>query len=205
MPANHYELANGERVVTRATLARGETAVLTNRRLLVSGASFENAFALPHIALVRVSFRRSFRGIAIGVALLVAAGLLAALHGPARTLVVGQLAAVESTQRAERLDPETGSATPQLAASLLRSAKALISLLPLAALALGVVGLARVGFGALGQTVVQIHAGGAELAFAKRGRDPALEQFAQQVGRSLSGSLAEAGRSPPPPPAPPMA
>jgi hypothetical protein len=170
------QLAPGEKVVAEAPLG-ADLALLTDRRLVVSGRDFENSFALAQIGLVRSTFRRSAREIAIGAALLLAGLALLAIAGPANAAITAQIASFD----AGAADSAGGS----LAASILRGARNVVRGLPLAGFALGALGLVRGALGALGQTSVSVHAGGGELVYSRRGRDGALDAFAREVARAL--------------------
>ena len=185
-PADYPQLDTGEKVLAEAPLGR-DLAVLTNRRLVVSGRDLEQSLALGAIGLVRVSFARSVRGIVVGAVLLAAAILLASLAGPVRGAIHNQIASLETAPRTEQAQAEPGAPPPaiQVVTVLLRGVGAVASLMSPAALLLGLLGIARLALGVLGETKVNVSAGGAELVYSKWGRDAALRDFVAEVARNL--------------------
>lgn len=184
-PADYPQLDTGEKIIAEAPLGR-DLAVLTNRRLVVSGRNLEQSLALGTIGLVRVKFERSVRAIVVGTALLLAAIVLASLAGPVRGAINNQIASLETAPRAEQGQAEPGGPpATQVIAAMLRGLAAVASLMLPAAFVLGVLGLARLALGVLGETKVNVSAGGAELVYSKWGRDAALRDFISEVGRNL--------------------
>ncbi|MCU0803870.1 MAG: PH domain-containing protein [Burkholderiales bacterium] len=185
-PADYPQLDTGEKIVAEAALGR-DLAVLTNRRLVVSGRNVEQSLPLANIGLVRVRFERSVRAIVIGAVLLLAAVVLASLVGPVRGAINGQIVSLESAPRAEQSQAEPGALPPatQVIGTLLRALLAAANLMSPIALLLGGLGFVRLALGALGETIVSVSAGGAELVYSKWGRDAALRDFVAEVGRSL--------------------
>ena len=185
-PAEYPQLDTGEKVIAETPIGR-DLAVLTNRRLVVSGRDLEQSLSLANIGLVRVRFERSVRAIVAGALLLLAAIVLASLAGPVRGAINGQLASMEAAPRAEQSQADPGGLPPatQVIGTLLRGLLAIARLMSPAALILGLLGLARLALGLLGETKVNVSAGGAELVYSKWGRDPALRDFVAQVGRNL--------------------
>jgi hypothetical protein len=173
---DHPPLGPGEKVVAEALLG-ADLALLTDRRLIVAGRSFENSFALAQIGLVRSAFRRSSREIAVGAGLLLAGLLLLSIAGPLKSALAAQIASLETSG--------ADSAAATLTASLLRGGRNVVRYLPLAGYLLGALGLVRAAIGALGQTTVSVHAGGGELQYTRRGRDRALEAFVREVAQTL--------------------
>jgi hypothetical protein len=185
-PEDYPQLDTGEKIVAEAALGR-DLAVLTNRRLVVSGRNVEQSLPLANIGLVRVRFERSLRAIVVGAAFLLAAIVLAALVGPVRGAINGQIASMEAAPRAEQSQAEPGALPPatQVIGTLLRGLLAIAGLMSPAALVLGLLGLARLALGVLGETTVSVSAGGAELVYSKWGRDTALRDFVAELGRHL--------------------
>jgi hypothetical protein len=185
-PAHYPQLDPGERIVAEAPLGR-DLAVLTNRRLVVSGRNLEQSLALGNIGLVRVRFERSVRAIVVGAALMLAAIVLASLVGPVRGAINSQIASLQAAPRVEQAQAEPGAPPPatQIITTLLRAALTVASLMSPVALILGMLGLLRLALGLFGETKVNVSAGGAELVFSKWGRDPALSDFVAEVGRNL--------------------
>lgn len=188
-PAAYPQLDTGERVIAETPLGR-DLAVLTDRRLVVSGPNLEQSLALGNIGLVRVRFERSVRAIVVGAALLLAAIVLASLVGPVRGAIQGQIVALEAAPRTGEAQAEPGALPPatQVIGTLLRGLLAFVGLISPAALILGILGLARLALGLLGETRVNVSAGGAELVYSKWGRDAALRDFVVEVGRNLPES-----------------
>ncbi|MCX7893523.1 MAG: hypothetical protein N2544_14320 [Burkholderiales bacterium] len=188
--AAYPQLDTGEKVVAEATLGR-DVAVLTNRRLVVSGRDIEQSFPLAAIGVVRARFVRSVRAMVAGALLLAAALALATLAAPVRGAIGAQIASLETAHRAEQTQaqaqPEAAPAPPatQVVLALLRALAALAGLMSPAALVLAILGGVRLAFGLIGETRVTVTAGGAELGYARLGRDAALREFVAEVGRNL--------------------
>lgn len=187
--AAYPQLDTGERVVAEATLGR-DVAVLTDRRLVVSGRDIEQSFPLAAIGLVRARFVRSARAIVVGSLLIAAAVALGVLAAPVRGAIDAQIAALETAQRAEptQTQPEAHPPAPPatlVVLALLRGLAGLARLISPAALALAILGGLRLALGVIGETRVTVSAAGAELGYAKLGRDAALREFVAEVGRNL--------------------
>jgi hypothetical protein len=182
-------LAPGERAIAETPLG-GATAVLTDRRLVVTGRDFEQSLPLAHVALVRVRFERTGRAVAYGVALLVAAAVLFAVASPLRALLLNQSVSLEQAAAEERgANAQTG-AGGGIASGLQRilgGLAAIVGLFPVAGWLLLLGGAAKIALGVVGRTVVTVAAGGAEVEFAKRGNSRPLHEFAAEVGRQLPG------------------
>jgi hypothetical protein len=184
------QLGPGERAITDVRLG-GDTAVLTDRRVVVTGRNFEQSLPLVHISLVRVRFEHIagnfvFAAIAILVAL-----ILLAVASPARSFLLSQATALEPAAQAER-DNAEGHEVAQGMQRLVGAAAAIVRMLPALGWLLLLVAAAKIALGILGRTVVTLAASGGEVDFAKRGHDRALHDFIAEVGRQLPG----AGRPP---------
>src|SRR5512134_1173934 len=81
-PVSPPRLAPGERALTEVALGRGDTAVLTDRRVLVVGRNFERSLPLAHLALVHVRFERIVGEIIAGAIAIVLALVLFAVASP---------------------------------------------------------------------------------------------------------------------------
>jgi len=186
LPRPSYpQLAGVERVVVEVPL-RGETAVLTDRRLVVGGAAGERSFALGQIAAVQSRFERVVREMVRGGVLVLAALILFVVSGPARTLLLNFGTALEPTVRQEQKHEGGGLASAvRIVQQGLDALAGIAGALPLLGGVLLLAGAALIVLGAIGRTVVTIHAGGAEFELAQRGRRPALEEFAREVGQRL--------------------
>jgi hypothetical protein len=184
------QLGAGERAITDVRLG-ADTAVLTDRRVVVAGRNFEQSLPLAHISLVRVRFERIAGDMIFAAAAILAALILFAVASPTRAFLVGQAASLESAAQAER-DGGEGHALAQGMQRLVGAAGTLARLLPVLGWLLLLVAAAKVALGILGRTVVTLAASGGEIEFAKRGHDRALHDFIAEVGRQLPG----AGRPP---------
>jgi hypothetical protein len=181
-------LAPGERAVAETALG-GATAMLTDRRLIVTGRDFEQSLPLAHIALVRVRFERMAGAIVIGVGLVVAAAVLFAAASPLRALLLNQSVALETAASEERAASAAGGGGGIASGmqKILGGLAAIVSLFPLAGWLLLLAGLAKIALGGIGRTVVTVAAGGAEVEFDRRGNSRPLHEFVAEVGRQLPG------------------
>jgi hypothetical protein len=206
-PAPAPRLAPGERVVTEAVLGRGDTAVLTDRRVLVVGRNFERSLPLAHLALVHVRFERIVREMLVGVVAILVALLLFGVASPVRAFFLNQALSLESAAAQERAGtaaaagegqaPEPGqsqspsqSQAPGLAQGLqrlMRGFAAAARAIPLVGWLLLAFAAAQIALGILGRTVVVFTAGGSDLTFVRRGRDRLLREFITEVGGHLPG------------------
>jgi hypothetical protein len=184
------QLAAGERAIVDVRLG-ADTAVLTDRRVVVSGADFEQSLPLAHIALVRVRFERIVRDFVFAAIAIAVAMVLFAVASPARTFFLQQTVALESSAQAER-DAGEGNAIAQGMQRLVGAAAAIAGALPAIGWLLLLAAAAKIALGVLGRTVVTVAASGGEIEFAKRGRDRSLHDFIAEVGRALPGT----GRAP---------
>jgi hypothetical protein len=217
-PAPSPKLAPGERIVTEVPLGRGDTAALTDRRVLIVGRNFERSLPLAHLALVHVRFEHIVREIVVGAAAILLALLLFAVASPVRSFFLGQAAGLEQAaaqERASTAAPEGQDAAPAQAPGLaqglqrmMRSFAAAARAIPAVAWLLVALGVVKIGLGIFGRTVVVFTAGGSELTFARRGRDRQLREFISAVGGQLP-PLGRLGVAPapavaaPPPTVPP--
>jgi hypothetical protein len=185
-PPAQPQLAANERVVAEATLGR-DTAVLTDRRVVVAGANFEQSVPLAHIGLVRVRFEHTVRDVVLGVIAIVIAAVLFAVASPVRTFLLNQSVGLEAAARQERENGAEGQGLAQGMQRILGVLASAASLIPLAGWLLLVLAAAKIALGIIGRTVVSLTAGGSELAFSKRGRDRMLHDFVAEIGRHLPG------------------
>ncbi len=179
-------LAATEHVVAEAAFG-SDTAVLTDRRVVVAGRHGEQSLPLAHIALLRVRFERKPGEVVFGTVLVVAAFILLAVASPVRTFLIAQGAALEAAASQERAGAD---ASPGLAQGMQRLVSALASLaraIPFAGWLALAAGIAEMALGAIGHTVMTVGAGGSEVAFATRGNDRSLRAFVAEVGRRLPG------------------
>jgi hypothetical protein len=200
-PVPPPRLAPGERVVTEVALGRGDTAVLTDRRVLVVGRNFERSLPLAHLALVHVRFERIVGEIAAGGIAIVLALILFAVASPVRTFFLNQALSLESAAAQERASASASAGEGQEPAPLAHQGQGLAQGLQklmggfaAAARAIPLVGwlllafaAAKIALGIFGRTVVVFTAGGSELTFRRRGRDRLLREFITEVGGHLPG------------------
>ncbi len=187
LPRPSYpQLASAERVVAELPLG-AETAVLTDRRLVVGSGGGERSFALGQIAMVQAHFERATGEIVRGVVFVLIAAILFAVAGPARTVLLNLGTRLEPAAQHEQTAEEGGGLAGAVRAVQggLDGLAAAARVLPLLALVLLGIGGARIALGVVGRTVVTIHAGGGAFEFARRGRRPALEEFARELGQRL--------------------
>jgi hypothetical protein len=182
------QLTGGERVLAEVPLG-DETAVLTDRRLVVGDGADEQTFALGQVATVRTRFERSVHEIARGAVFIVVALVLIAVSTPARTFLLNYGTKLEPTIQHEQVAESGGLA------GALRAVQQGLNLLadfagalPILGWLLIVLGLARIVLGAIGRTVMTIFAGSGEFEFYRRGRSDELAGFAREVGKHLAGS-----------------
>ena len=191
------QLAPGERLVTEVALGRGDTAVLTDRRVLVVGRNFERSLPLAHLALVHVRFERIVGEIVAGTVAILVALIFFAVASPVRTFFLNQVLSLEPAAAQERAGANAGegqepgpSQAPGLAQGLQKLMSGLAAAaraIPLLAWLLLAFAAAKIALGILGRTVVVFTAGGSELTFARRGRDRLLREFISEVGGHLPG------------------
>ena len=79
-----------------------DTAVLTDRRVVVTGRNFEQSLPLAHISLVRVRFERIAGDLVFAAVAVLAALVLFAVAPPMRAFLAGQAASLEPAAQAER-------------------------------------------------------------------------------------------------------
>jgi hypothetical protein len=185
LKAPYPQLDSGERALAEV-VSRGETAVLTHRRLVIAGRDGESSTALAHIASLRVRFERLPRAMLGGLVLLAVAAALFSAAGPVRAFFLAQATSLETNVRQEQAQGAAGEAAlpsvlSRLAASLAGAARGL----PWLGLLAAALGALQLGRGLLGRTVVTVFAGGGELELVRLGRSRPIEDFVKEVGRHL--------------------
>jgi hypothetical protein len=181
------DLAPGERSIAETPLGRS-TAVLTDRRLVVTGRDLEQSLPLAHMALVRVRFERLVGAVMFGLGCLLAAAVLFAVASPLRTLLFNQSVALEPAASEERAaSAHGGGGIASGMQRILGALASIVRLFPAAAWLLLLSGLAKIALGILGRTVVTVAAGGSEVEFSRRGNSRPLHEFVAEVGRHLPG------------------
>lgn len=186
LPRPSYPQLDGvERVAAELPLG-GEIAVLTDRRLVVGGDTGERSFALGQIAAVQARFGRMAGEMVRGGVLVAVALVLFVVSSPGRALLLDLGTALEPTVRQEQRQEGGGlAAAVRIVQQGLDALAAVAGALPWFGALLLLLGLGRIALGALGRTVVTIYAGGGAFELAQRGRRPALEEFAREIGRRL--------------------
>jgi len=183
-------LTGGERVISEVRLG-GETAVLTDRRVVVGDGSDEQTFALGQIAAIRTRFERSMREIVRGAVFIFVAMILIAVSTPARTFLLNYGTKLEPTIQREQAAEGGGLSGALIAVQQgLNLLADVAGALPTLGWLLIVLGLARMALGAFGRTVVTIFAGSGEFEFHLRGRRRDLADFASEVGKHLAAPRA---------------
>jgi len=180
-------LTGAERVIAEAPLG-AETAVLTDRRLVVGDGADEQSFALGQIAVVRTHFERSVHEIVRGVVFILVAMFLIAVSTPVRTVLLNYGNKLEATIQREAATENGGlSGAVRAVQDGLYLLADVARALPVLGWLLIVLGLARIVLGAMGRTVLTIFAGGGEFEFYRRGRRRELSELAAEIGKQLPG------------------
>jgi hypothetical protein len=197
-PVPPPRLAPGERLVTEAALGRGDTAVLTDRRVLVVGRNSERSLPLAHLALVHVRFEHIVGEIVTGSIAILLALLLFGVAAPVRAFFLGQAAGLENAVAQERATASAGEGQEQQAPppgpglaqglqNLMRGFATAARAIPALGWLLLAFAAAKIALGIFGRTVVVFTAGGSELTLRRRGRDRPLREFITEVGGHLPG------------------
>lgn len=161
-PIAHFEFAAGPQ--------RGSRLTLYATRLVHEAPGQMESMALDALAAVGAAYERDERKIGWGAALIVVALLLLAVFRP-----LAQFAANAGAQVAD------AQAIGQLLRATLAALEGLANLLPLAAGASLAGGIALIVFGWLGYTTLGLMLPAGERAYAVRGRNPLLADFAVLV------------------------
>ena len=146
---------------------RGTRLTLYAARLLYQGSGHLESLTLGAIAAVRVAYQRDARKIGWGAALMILALVLLALFRPLAALAGGAAAEVAE-----------GQAVAVLLRATLRILEAIANLMPLAAGGCLAGGVALIVFGWLGYTTLVLTLPAAERAYAVRGHNQLLIDFA---------------------------
>lgn len=163
-----FEFASGELRGTQLTLYR---SCLVHR----GGAELET-LPLAAIASLRVAFERDDRKLGWGAGLVVLALVLLAIAAPLSGLASHAVA---------DLTAAGGQGVARALVSFFHLLEALASLLPVLALACALGGAALAVRGWQGATVLTLGLSGFERAYASRGRDALLLDFAEAVNERL--------------------
>ncbi len=153
----------------------GTQLTLYPSRLLHHGVGQMESIALGAIAAVRVGYERDARRIGWGVTLILVALVLFALFRP--------LGAFAASAGAEVAD---GQAVGQLLRAVMRALEALAGLMPVIAAVLLAWGGTLIAVGWQGTTLLVLTLPASERAYAVRGRNPLLTDFAELVAERVS-------------------
>ena len=165
-PEAEFELKDGSRLT------------LYPNRVVHEGAGALEIVPLGHLASVRVTFERDPRKLNWAVLLLLLALGLASLSGPLQGWIGTLAARVGEGARREALDAVLLATFSALGA--------LARLLPALAAVLGALAAALGTLFVLGTTTLTLSFAAAERAFAVRGRNRRLIEFAEILGERLS-------------------
>jgi hypothetical protein len=154
---------------------RGTQLALYSARLLHQGAGQMESIALGAVSAVRVGYERDFRRMAWGAVLLLAALLLFALAGPLSSVAADAAAEINGAH-----------AVAKLLRGTLLALGALASMLPAAGVACVLGGGALIAFGWLGTTTLVLSLAAADRAYAVRGQNRALVDFAELLAERIA-------------------
>ena len=183
--------ADGEREVVEwkpGLLGRagwaGETLTLTDRRVVAHNGSSHESMPLPTVGSVRAVYARDFNHLLVGI-LCILLGLIGVSgYKAAERLANRTIAGVEKKITQE---PKVGTvANPAPEADDKDRLSVPIGLIWLLMLPLFGFGIYRVHEGARGRTTLAIHYAGGAYRVIRFGRDAALLEFGQDVGRALA-------------------
>ena len=155
---------------------RGSELVLYRTSLVHRGGVELETLQIGAIAALRVAFARDLRRFGWGIALVVAALIFLAISGPLASWSAQAVADLTAAGQ-----PGVGRAL----ISFFRVLEALASGLPVAALAFVLGGAFLIVRGWQGHTTLTLSFGAFERAYAARGRDPLLLDFADRLSARL--------------------
>ena len=156
-------------------LQRGSHLLLYPRCLVHRGTSDLETVSFAHVSAVRVSFERNPRQLGWGIALVVTALFLLAIAAPIGSLALG--AAQEMAA--------SGQGVARALYGFFRFVGMVAALLPALALACALGGAALAVLGWRGSTTLTLLLSGVERAYAVRGRDTLLLDFAELVSERV--------------------
>jgi hypothetical protein len=159
----------------RSGLQRGSQLMLYPRYLVHRSDSYVETVPFARVTALRVAFERDARRIGWGVALVILALLLLAIAAP-----IGSLAHAAAQ---EMMASVQGVARALY--SLFRFIEGLAAALPAIALGAALGGAALGVLGWRGSTTLTLVLGGGERAYAVRGRDTLLLDFAEMAAERL--------------------
>jgi hypothetical protein len=155
---------------------RGSELVLYRTSLVHRGGVELETLQLSAIAALRVAFCRDSRRFGWGIALVVGALLILAVSGPLASWSASAVADLTATG-----SPGVGRAL----ISFFRVVEAIATFLPVAAIASALGGAFLMVRGWQGHTILTIMFGAFERAYAARGRDSLLLDFADRLSSRL--------------------
>lgn len=156
---------------------RGTQLSLYGTRLLHHGVGQMDSMALGAIAAVRVSYDRDVRRMGWGAVLVLVAIVLFAVAGPLSGAAADAAAEVSGSHSVARLLRGT-----------LHVIGALASLLPTVGVACLMGGVALAAFGWIGATTLVLSLPGADRAYAVRGQNRLLVDFAELLAERVAQS-----------------
>jgi hypothetical protein len=159
----------------RSGLQRGSQLMLYPRYLVHRSDSYVETVPFARVTALRVAFERDARRIGWGVALVILALVLLAIAAP-----IGSLAHAAAQ---EMMASVQGVARALY--SLFRFIEGLAAVLPAIALGAALGGAALGVLGWRGSTTLTLVLGGGERAYAVRGRDTLLLDFAEMAAERL--------------------
>ncbi|HYG54586.1 MAG TPA: hypothetical protein VD965_04760 [Burkholderiales bacterium] len=155
---------------------RGTHLILYANCVVHRGEGHAETVPLAAVAAARVAFERDTRKLGWAGGLFVAALVLFALSGPLAAFASGAAAEMASTN---------GQGVARALQAMFRLLEAIANFLPVAGFA-GLVGAVAVGaLGWLGTTTLKLDLAGAERAYAVRGHDTKLVDFAEALAEKL--------------------
>jgi hypothetical protein len=157
---------------------RGTHLILLPRSLLHRGGAFHETIPLHAVAAVRVAFARNERQLAWGGALIVIGLILIAASGPLAALAGAAAEEVAAQAR-------SAHGTASLVVAVFHSLQTYARLLPVVSAVLALWAAALLALGWLGVTTLTLTLGGAERAFAVRGRSGSLYEFADAASERV--------------------
>ena len=154
---------------------RGTQLALFASRLLHQGAGHMESIALSAVLAVRVGYERDFRRIGWGVVLFVIAAVLFVVSGPLSGVAAEAAAEINSNH-----------AVAQLLRGTLLALGGLASVLPAVGVACLLGGGALAAFGWIGTTMLGLSLPAADRAYAVRGQNRMLVDFAELLAERVA-------------------
>ena len=172
---------SNDAVLAEFDIRGGDRLTLYANRVVQQGADAMETIPLAQLASVRVAFLREPARLAWSIGLLVVALVVAIITGPLQRGIAASVAKYGDPARPESLDA--------LLLAIFNFFGAFASLLPALAAALAAGGVALFVYYWLGGTTLTLAFAATERAWAVRGRDRALVQFAEAIGDRLAARM----------------